>query len=246
MAGGTDRGIQRCNVFPALGSNQSGLSILVLMTVAALPCIACTSGQLGFALFQVPQLSFPSLLSWFASITEPSHLSCNKSRCFHQHPLSFGNRARPRIVWPSGSPSFHPPSSINSHDKFHTHFHRYFFFHRSCTNTWLTCTLDLLRHSVLGALLLLHSEISSLFLTAYLFHFSQPYLFMFQHFHETAPHIFLPRPFQFLKVNFDALDQCKLLLRCSTPVHQHNCPCMWPQSHLGCLTPYTAPTSLPA
>ena len=62
LAGGTDRGNQRCNVFSTLGSNQSGLSIFVLVTVAALPCIACTSGQLGFALFQVPQLSFPSLL----------------------------------------------------------------------------------------------------------------------------------------------------------------------------------------
>ena len=182
MVGETDRGIQRCSVFPALGNNHSVLSFFVLVTVAALPCIACTLGQLGFALFQVPQLSHPFLLSWVSSTTQPASKVLGRaypSPFLQQHqgasvsidfPLEIV--LRPRIVWPSKSPSFHPPSFINAHGKFHTHFYLYFFCHRSCTDTELTCTLDLLRQSVLSALLLLRSEISSPFLTAYLFHFS--------------------------------------------------------------------------
>ena len=205
MAGGTDRGIQRCSVFSTLGSDHSGLSIFVLVTVAALPCIACTSGQLGFALFQVPQLSFPSPL-----------VPSNKSGCFHQHPLSFGNR---RIVWPSGSHSFHPPSFINSHDKFHTFSSLFLFFTDHAPIPGLhvlrTCFVIL----CLVPLLLLHSEISSPFLTCLPFPL-QPYLFKFQHFHETAPHTFLPRPFQFLKVNFECVGPMQVaspLLNACTP-----------------------------
>ena len=179
LAGRTDRGNQRCSVFPALGSNHSGLGIVVLVTVAALPCVACTLGHLGFALFQVPQLSVPSLLSWVASTTQPSSkVLCRVSLTFPATNQGASIRTHfPLEIVPaqesSGLPS-RPPFILHQFTQQmpHTHVHLYIFCHRSCTNTWLTCTLNLLRHSVLSAILLLRSEISSPFLTAYLFHCS--------------------------------------------------------------------------
>ena len=102
-------------------------------------------------------------------------------------------------------------SSINDHGKFHTHVHHIFLCHRSCTNTWLTCTLNLLRHSALRNFITVSHCLPFPL---------QPHLFMFQHFHETAPHIFLPRPFQFLKVNFECVGQMQVaspLLNAGTP-----------------------------